>query len=98
LERILQLLAEDRPPARQGQRERGVEIGSVRAALAFLPNARADFRKDRVEIDRLLRRGLHGAPSMAATRGRYSNSQRCGSRAKPASRDVPTTRKFSAFC
>ena len=52
LERILQLLAEDRPPTRQWQCERRVEIGPVLAALTLLAHARADFREDRVEVRR----------------------------------------------
>src|SRR5206468_1773819 len=54
LERILQLLAEDRPPTRQRERERGVQVRAVLAALALLADARADFGEDRVEVDGLL--------------------------------------------
>src|SRR6185369_13257806 len=37
------------------QRERGIEIRTVRATLALLAHARADLGEDRVEVDGLLR-------------------------------------------
>ena len=71
LERILELLAEDRPAAGQRQREGGIEIRSVLAALALLADARADFGEDRVEVRRLHR---HSGPT-ALSRSRRSTTR-----------------------
>src|SRR5439155_20140272 len=68
-DRVRELLGEERPPARQRQRERGFDLGTVRPALAALAHALADFCHDRVDVDRPL---VHRSESAARSRSRRS--------------------------
>src|SRR2546428_12062145 len=68
-DRVGELLREERPSAGERQRERGLDLGTVRPALAPLAHALAHLGHHRVDVDRPL---VHLSDSAARSRSRRS--------------------------